>query len=58
MLRVQGVLLGLIVLAIGTSTLWLKHEPLLALAVVAAGMVLYAAMPPIARRIAGNQGKT
>ncbi|MDQ2639016.1 MAG: TRAP transporter fused permease subunit [Pseudomonadota bacterium] len=52
MMRLQGVALGAVVLAIGTSTLWLKQQPLLALVVAAAGFLLYAAMPAMARRLA------
>jgi TRAP transporter 4TM/12TM fusion protein len=47
MLRVQSVVLGLIVLAVGTSTLWLKQQPLLALAVAALGFALYWVMPAL-----------
>lgn len=55
MLRVQGLALGLVVLAVGTSTLWLKPQPLLALVVVAAGFVLYALMPALARKVGAMQ---
>jgi TRAP-type uncharacterized transport system fused permease subunit len=47
MLRVQGVVLGLVVLVVGTSTLWLKQQPVLALVVAAAGFALYWAMPAL-----------
>ncbi|HWL63700.1 MAG TPA: TRAP transporter fused permease subunit [Steroidobacteraceae bacterium] len=50
----QVIALGLVVLAVGSSTLWLKHQPLLALAVAAAGFGLYAVMPAMARRAGGE----
>jgi uncharacterized protein YjeT (DUF2065 family) len=56
MMRLQGVMLGLVVLAIGTSTLWLKQQPLLALVAAALGFVLYGIMPHLARRLARAPG--
>jgi TRAP transporter 4TM/12TM fusion protein len=53
MLRLQGAMLGIVVLAIGTSTLWLKHEPLLALVAAGLGLVLYRMMPALCRKLAG-----
>jgi TRAP-type uncharacterized transport system fused permease subunit len=55
-LRVQSVALGVVVLAIGTSTVWLKGQPLLALGVAAAGFGLHVAMPALARRFAVEPG--
>jgi TRAP-type uncharacterized transport system fused permease subunit len=56
MLRAQAVVLGIVVLAVGTSTLWLKQQPLLALVAAALGFGLYVAMPALARRVAAGTG--
>jgi TRAP-type uncharacterized transport system fused permease subunit len=46
----QVAVLTLIVLAVGTSTLWVKQQSL-ALVVAAAGIAIYALMPALTRRI-------
>jgi TRAP-type uncharacterized transport system fused permease subunit len=49
-----GVALGLIILGIGTSPIWLGPESLLALGAAAAGFLLYGLLPLLARRARGN----
>jgi TRAP transporter 4TM/12TM fusion protein len=44
----------LVVLAIGSSPVWLGRESMLALLAAAIGFVLYVAMPPLCRRLAGG----
>src|SRR5690606_11987935 len=48
-----SVLTGAIVLAIGTSPVWLGHESMLALLAAALGFALYWLMPLLCRRLAG-----
>jgi TRAP transporter 4TM/12TM fusion protein len=51
-MAVSGALLGAVVIAVGTSPIWLGHESLLAIGAAAAGFALYLAMPALTRRAA------
>jgi len=53
MIRLQGVVLGVAVLVVGTSTLWLKQQPLLAIGVAVLGFLLCGIMPMLSRHLAG-----
>lgn len=52
---IASVALAGVVVAIGTSPIWLR-DSLLALVLVALGLVLYRVMPALARRAAGPEG--
>ncbi len=54
----QVLVLTFVVLAVGTSTLWLKQQPALALGVAAAGFAFHALMPALARRVGTTRPAT
>jgi TRAP-type uncharacterized transport system fused permease subunit len=54
MMGAQAAALGVVVLAVGTSTLWLKQQLVLALVVAVVGFGAYLVMPALAKRVAGQ----